>query len=786
VGLGVNQFLLTTTFTANAVHALSVASAVAAVAIFLLGAGALVRSGRRVVGLLFFLVTLTAAGWLGCFAMMYSAADAAAALNWARRGYFFGALLPAAVFLFATAITDRRRQYAPMALFFWLACAAVGATGLFTSLLIPSVRRVSWGYYPVGPPQGGLIVVFFATILFASIHLFWRSYRAAEGSARERAGALLLAFVLGSMGMFDVLPSAGIELQPIGYVAALAFVIVAATAVWRFEVSDITPEFAAGQILDTMKSAVIVSDMQGKIRVVNRGAERLLGYASKQLKGVHLRNILSTQDQLSTGQLIGSIGVLEHPMIWRGADDVSVPVLVVSSFLRDDYGTAVGVVYVANDFTERKRAEEALQRSEERYRELFENANDLVYTHDLDGRITSVNLAGEKVSGYSRQELLGKPIQQLLRPEQTDQAREALERKLRGEASSTFYEVEMVAKDGRKVPLELSTRLIRRDGKADGVQGIARDITERKASEARYRLLFERNLAGVYRIGTDGRIIECNESCARIFGYESRQEFLQTNASTFHFEPSEWQRMVQLLREQHQLSNFEQRLRRRDGSAVWVLENITLLDGNTLEGAIIDITDRKHAQEQLEHQAYHDALTGLPNRLLFRDRVGVALAHARRSNRKSAVMFLDLDEFKLVNDRLGHTAGDRLLQVIGWRLGQCVRAEDTVARMGGDEFTILLSDLADQTGAEAAARKFMDAVRQPVAIDEHELIVSTSLGIAMFPADGGDAETLLKAADAAMYRAKEMGRDKFAFASRMPAGIKTPSRPKPQEPPEGH
>src|SRR5688572_2246724 len=294
---------------------------------------------------------------------------------------------------------------------------------------------------------------------------------------------------------------------------------------------------------------------------------------------------------------------------------------------------------------------------------------------------------------------------------------------------------------------------------------MGRDVSERKTSEARYRLLFERNLAGVFRTGADGRILECNDACARIFGFGSRDEFLAADAHDFYFDEEERDRVVQMLRDQGQISNLELRLRRRDGAAVWVLENVSLLDGDTLEGTIIDITDRKHAQEQMEYQAYHDSLTHLPNRLLFRDRITVALAHARRNGRASAVMFLDLDQFKLVNDTLGHTVGDRLLQVIGARLVTCVRAEDTVARMGGDEFTILLVDLHDRRGAVAVAQKVLEAVRHPVLVDEHELYVTTSVGIAIFPDDGADAESLLKNADRAMYRAKELGRDNFQFST---------------------
>jgi diguanylate cyclase (GGDEF)-like protein/PAS domain S-box-containing protein len=757
---------LTTLFSAGpyALTALSVATILAALAILLLGVGALMRGRGLAVTALFFLVCLVTAGWLAASALMYAAEDEAVAIVWGRVSFLFSALIPAAVFHLAARLVARQKEYRVRVPFFWAGCGAIGATGLLTPLLIPRMRHYPWGFYPAGQTYSGVIIVFFTAIIFSSFYLFWKTYRNAEGKARERAGALLLAVALGSLGMLDYLPSVGIDLQPVGFIATLAFVIVAATALWRFDLSGITPEYAAGQILETMKNAVIVSDMDGRIRVGNRAAETLLGYKPGQLRDAHLRQILERDENLTTGQLISTSGVLEHPMVWKSADGTRVDVLAASSFLRDHHGTPEGVVYVASDYTERRRAEQALRESEHRYRTLFENAYDLVYTHDLNGRLTSINPAGERITGYSREELLGKSIQDLVVSEHLQHGLEQTRRKLDGETESTFYELDILARDGRRVSLELSSRLIRRDGVPVGVQGIARDVTERKASEARYRLLFERNLAGVYRTGTDGRILDCNEACARIFGYESREEFLAEDATDFYFDATERERLVQRLRDQKQMSNCEVRLRKRDGSAIWVLENMNLLENDILEGTIIDVTDRKHALEQMEYQAYHDALTGLPNRLLFRDRVGIALAHAKRNGRASVVMFLDLDQFKHVNDTLGHTVGDRLLQVIGARVATCVRAEDTVARMGGDEFTILLADVPDRKGAIAAAQKVLEAIRHPVMIDEHELFVTTSIGMAMFPDDGEDVESLLKNADRAMYRAKEAGRDNYQFA----------------------
>ncbi|MEP7131818.1 MAG: EAL domain-containing protein, partial [Acidobacteriota bacterium] len=175
----------------------------------------------------------------------------------------------------------------------------------------------------------------------------------------------------------------------------------------------------------------------------------------------------------------------------------------------------------------------------------------------------------------------------------------------------------------------------------------------------------------------------------------------------------------------------------------------------------IDITERKRAEEQVKHLAFHDALTGLPNRLLFQDRLRMAVLNAHRSEDHLATLFLDLDRFKVINDSLGHSIGDELLRGVAERLGSCVREGDTVARLGGDEFTILVPGMAGDEDAAKIARKILGVLRLPFVIDGRELFLTTSIGVAIYPADGETAETLVRNADTAMYRAKEQGRDNF-------------------------
>ncbi|HET7452334.1 MAG TPA: diguanylate cyclase, partial [Thermoanaerobaculia bacterium] len=243
------------------------------------------------------------------------------------------------------------------------------------------------------------------------------------------------------------------------------------------------------------------------------------------------------------------------------------------------------------------------------------------------------------------------------------------------------------------------------------VRGITSDVTPRREaeqaarrSEERYRFLFDESLAGIFRMTADGTLLDCNDAFARTFGYSSREEALAAGGGESCFDGAERERIVQRLAVDGKVSHAEIQLRRGDGKPLWVLGTFTRLTGGAaeaFEGVIVDITGRKKAEVLIEYQAYHDGLTGLANRKLFRDRLVQALAVARRKGRRLAVLFFDIDHFKLVNDRFGHETGDQLLQEVAGRLVKAVRKVDTVARLGGDEFTLLL---LDTESADAAAR----------------------------------------------------------------------------------
>jgi diguanylate cyclase (GGDEF)-like protein/PAS domain S-box-containing protein len=208
----------------------------------------------------------------------------------------------------------------------------------------------------------------------------------------------------------------------------------------------------------------------------------------------------------------------------------------------------------------------------------------------------------------------------------------------------------------------------------------------------------------------------------------------------------------------------EYRFVRKNGEIIWVLEKVTSAEYKGKQatlGSFMDITERKQLEQKLADMATHDPLTGLPNRLLLSDRLTVGLAQAQRNDTRLAVMMLDLDRFKTVNDTFGHLVGDELLKAAGERLMGIVRKSDTVARMGGDEFVVLLLQIAKTEDAVKVAQKILVAFRKPFALNPYRVRTTTSIGIAIYPEDGEDVETLFKNADTAMYWAKEQGRDNY-------------------------
>ncbi len=548
-----------------------------------------------------------------------------------------------------------------------------------------------------------------------------------------------------------------------------------------------------------------------------------------------------------------------------------------------------------------ERPPAAAPQPEANYRELVENASDIIYTHDLEGRFTWVNKACETLTGYTREEWLRLSIWDLIAPEFQQEAHETIDRKLSGELQ--IFEVEIVAKGGRRVPLELSERLIYRGLRKEGVQGIARDVSERRqaaqalrASEDKFRGLVEQSLVGCY-IVQDGRFVYANPKLAEIFGYtqselhnrkvdeltleadlavvleylrlrtEGKLENLQYTfrgkrkdgsvvdvevhgARTRHdgrdavigtlLDITDRKRVERAMRDSEEryalaaqgandglwdwdlrenriyfsdrwlamigfgpgelgdepdawfdrihpddrekvfgdlglhlegrtpFLESEHRVRHADGRFCWMLARGAAVrdaagKAYRLAGSQTDMTNRKRAEEKLAHDSLHDALTGLPNRSLFMDRLKQAMAfQQRRADHRFAVLHLDIDRFKAINESFGHLQGDNLLITVGKRLANCIRPGDTVARLTGDEFSILLEDYGDADEPLRVAERIHHALAAAHDLDGTEVFASASIGIAIGDPHYTRAEEVLRDADTAMYQAKELGRGRHA------------------------
>ncbi len=290
-----------------------------------------------------------------------------------------------------------------------------------------------------------------------------------------------------------------------------------------------------------------------------------------------------------------------------------------------------------------------------------------------------------------------------------------------------------------------------------------------RESEERFRDLYENAPHCDFTADMDGTIRMVNKAAVELLGY-ARDDLIGRSVLDLYADTPGGKDKARLLNQRigsgEEVDGEELEMRRADGRTIWVSLTVRLLQdpqGQLLgrRGMVVDITERKRAEDTIKHLAYHDALTDLPNRALFTDRLALALAQVRRERRTLAVMFLDLDRFKGVNDTVGHAEGDQLLKSVGEALTGLLREADTLARVGGDEFTILLPGISQVEDAVEVAEKILEALRRPWVLTGHDFHVTTSIGIAIYPSDGEDAESLLRNADTAMYRAKDCGRDNY-------------------------
>lgn len=441
-------------------------------------------------------------------------------------------------------------------------------------------------------------------------------------------------------------------------------------------------------------------------------------------------------------------------------------------------GRPVVLFGTAQDVTDAYLVNEALRTSESLFRSLFEQAGVGITLTELDGSYARVNARFAAIVGYSPEELGKLSFQRITYPDDLADSIDMMRRLERGEMDTCFMEKRYVRKDGEIVWVDL-TICLRRDesGQPEQFISVVEDVTARKLAET--RLQQQQQLLGtiidalpvnIYMKDNAGRYVMFNEQASATTGIPKGAAIGKTDFDLF---PSE---IAATIRAEDQYAQSKNEPTLCEDTIVSHGHTLTMLAGRKmvdtgegtprLLGFSIDITERKLSEQRIEHLATHDPLTQLPNRNLLQDRLQHAVVHAHRYNRLVAVMFLDLDRFKLINDSLGHTAGDQLLKIMAARLQGIVREGDTVARLGGDEFVVILEDLTNEEDATRVAEQILKEIPRPVSLNSHELSITTSVGISLYPKDGQAPDTLIKDADTAMYQAKELGGNHFSFFSR--------------------
>lgn len=628
--------------------------------------------------------------WLLAYALEIVVSDAEIKLLWAKVEYFGITIVPIAWLVFVSRYTGNERGWIGQR---WIRSLMVVQS--ITILLVWTNERhyliwqtvrltaidmpltVTYGpWFPVH------MVVSYGALLLGAGRLIQALIRFPQ-RYHGQLGALLVGMVAPWIGnaiyVARIGPFGSLDFTPVAFsITCLAL----GWCLFRVRLLDLVIGLipvARDAVVEGMRDAILVIDTHGQIVDLNPAAQHLLGQPAQTVLGRRATEVL-------VGWPAAIVASNTDDDAWTefclpGPADRAVGQQVyeaTSSLLRDRLGQPPGRLIVVRDITQRRRAAEALLASEERNRDLVENAHDVIFTTDAHGLFTSLNRAGERLLGYTRAELVGRPVTDLLAPE---------------------YRA-------------LATHIFRSDRLPGAVEAGHADQVDHGPE-----------VDGAIA----GRLVNSQSAGGDQAGLSSRSVVDELEFLTKAGE----RRILEISCRQ--------------------IPGLGTTGGMQVIGR--DIAERKELQAMLEHQALHDTLTGLPNRTLLHERLQQAIIGTRRTGGTLALMLLDLDRFKEINDTFGHQVGDGLLRQIGPRLQEQMRELDTVARLGGDEFAIVLPN-ADAAGAALVARRLLEAIDRPFAVDGRLFEVGVSLGIALCPDHGDDTATLLRRADIAMYVAK--------------------------------
>jgi len=529
-------------------------------------------------------------------------------------------------------------------------------------------------------------------------------------------------------------------------------------------------------ILDTVGSLVLVLDNKGHIIRFNRACEEVTGYTFEEVKGKYIFDVVIPPEEseavkgvfsrLKAGQFPNS-----YENCWLTKDGERRLIAWNNTALTDTNGEVEWVIPTGIDITESKKTEKELIDREHRYRSIINGAAEGFWMLNADLETVEVNDSLCNMLGYTREEMIGKKPFDFVDEENLKVFKKQTA-KIPGTAHR-HYDIVLKSKNGEDVYTRFNATTIKdENGKVVSAFAFVTNITGLKLAEGalieakeRMEQLYRVIPSAIFTVDRDGIVNSFNRKAEEITGYAA-EEVIGNRCTVFALEPCTNKCGLFEGSLKAPIQAKECTIKRKDGEIRTILKNADLLkdaNGNKLGGveSFEDITERKQTEKMLNYMAYYDSLTSLPNRMLLNDRLTLALSYAHRNKEMLAVLFLDLDNFKTINDTLGHTIGDKLLQSVSRRLAGCLREGDTIARLGGDEFVLLLPQIQHEEDAAKVAKKVIESLKLPFSYEGQDLHVTTSIGISLYPHDGEDVQTLLKNADAALYRAKEEGKNNY-------------------------
>lgn len=451
-------------------------------------------------------------------------------------------------------------------------------------------------------------------------------------------------------------------------------------------------------------------------------------------------------------------------------------------------GSCKYILVIIRDVTDRKHKERELQetkrsleRNQKKLSSLVENNSEAVFELDLHGNFINLNKVTLQLIGYEENEenkVIGKSFVTLLVDEYLEETTAHFKNAVVGIIEKEEYETWIKNRNGKEIHLYVKNIPITVDGSVVGVYGIAHDITdlkraerELKQSEEKFRLITENAFDIIKLTNPSGMIEYVSPSNERIIGYPS-SEFVGQRYTKFvhHDDVAILERKFESLKNGAESDTIEYRILHQQGYYLWLEATTTPIieDGEIRQFVSIarDITERIRYREELANMAFYDYLTGLPNRRTFEDRLNMAIHQANRSKKRVAVMMIDGHNFKRINDTYGHDAGDAVIKEMAKRLKDCVRQTDTVARFGGDEMGIILTELDSKNFAEDIANRILHSFEEPLYFNDHELKLGAGIGIAFYPDDTTNEKMLVKYADEALYEVKKSNQCHYLFYSK--------------------